>query len=117
MARNQSEQAPLNDEFENPPAGPIGLHRGQRSIPARLLPYLITLILAVVLSLCVWLWWSGKAQEFFAGSDAQTAQTTSSTDSGSDGDADSSDTDSADADSADDADANADASGADVHEF
>lgn len=79
MARNKSEEAPLHDEFENPQAGPIGLHRGDRSLAARLLPYLVTLIVAVALAFCAWLWMSGKGREFFMGSSTSSSQTASST--------------------------------------
>ncbi|MCI1935944.1 MAG: LytR C-terminal domain-containing protein [Bifidobacteriaceae bacterium] len=79
MARNKSEEAPLHDEFENPQAGPIGLHRGDRSLAARLLPYLVTLVVAVALAFCAWLWMSGKGREFFVGSSTSSSQTASST--------------------------------------
>jgi cytoskeletal protein RodZ len=95
MAENQVNEAPVQDEFENPPAGPIGLHRGQRSWIVRLLPFLITLLVACVLAAGVWLWMSGKGREIFTGSSSSTSQTaTSSQKDDSDSSADSKSADS-----------------------
>ncbi|MCI1915188.1 MAG: LytR C-terminal domain-containing protein [Bifidobacteriaceae bacterium] len=94
MAQNQTNEAPMRDEFENPPSGPIGLHRGQRSWLARLLPYLITLIVAVALAVGTWLWMSGKGRELFSGTDSSsTSQTSTTTNKSKDSDADSSKSD------------------------
>lgn len=60
MADQHSQQTGFNDEFEEPPVGPIGLHRGKRSGWSRALPYLITLLVAVCLGLGTWLYISGN---------------------------------------------------------
>lgn len=50
----------FDDDFENPPAGPIGLHRGKPSGWAVTRPYVLTLVIAVLLGLCTYAWVSGK---------------------------------------------------------
>ncbi|NMM99934.1 cell wall integrity and stress response protein 1 [Bifidobacterium sp. DSM 109958] len=47
------------DEFDNPPAGPVGVHRGPKSVGARMLPYLVVLLVAAVCGLGVWTLTSG----------------------------------------------------------
>lgn len=42
------------DAFDNPPIGPVGVHRGPRSTWARLAPYLAVLVVAVLASALVW---------------------------------------------------------------
>lgn len=79
MADNTRTDSGLKDEFENPPAGPIGLHRGKRSWIARLLPYIITLVVAVALALGTWLWMSGKGKEIFQGSPTSTTLSSTTT--------------------------------------
>lgn len=49
-----SQESYTPDEFDNPPAGPVGVHRGPRSLGARLAPYLIVLLVAAVCGLAVW---------------------------------------------------------------
>lgn len=49
------------DEFDNPPAGPMGVHRGTRSLASRLVPYIIVLLTAVVLGFLAWALLSGAA--------------------------------------------------------
>ena len=49
-----SQESYTLDEFDNPPAGPVGVHRGPRSLGARLAPYLIVLLVAAVCGLAVW---------------------------------------------------------------
>jgi cytoskeletal protein RodZ len=79
MAENKQDALPAQDEFDNPPTGPIGLHRGQRSWISRLLPYLVTLLVAVLLAAGTWLWMSGKGRELFSGLTSSTSQTTKTT--------------------------------------
>lgn len=50
------------DEFDNPPAGPVGVHRGPRSVGARLLPYLVVVLIAAVCGLVVWTVASGALE-------------------------------------------------------
>lgn len=54
----------FHDEFDNPPEGPVGIHRGKRSAAARFLPYLITIFVAVLVGFIVWAWWGGKGADF-----------------------------------------------------
>lgn len=65
MARKSSIESGsgFRDEFENPPAGPIGLHRGKRSAWVRVAPYLITVLIAALLGFGVWLYVSGKGAQ------------------------------------------------------
>lgn len=65
MARKSSVElgSGFRDEFENPPAGPIGLHRGKRSAWVRTAPYLITVLIAALLGAGVWLYVSGKGAQ------------------------------------------------------
>lgn len=41
-------------DFDNPPAGPVGVHRGKRSWPVRFLPFIIVIVGAVVVGLLTW---------------------------------------------------------------
>lgn len=63
MASNQVDQADKSpqgqDEFDNPPRGPVGVHRGPKSLGVRALPYLIVVLLAVVCGIGVWAGVSG----------------------------------------------------------
>lgn len=42
------------DAFDNPPAGPVGVHRGPRSAGARVAPYAIVLVAAVLVGALTW---------------------------------------------------------------
>lgn len=50
------------DEFDNPPAGPVGVHRGPKSAGARLMPYLVVMLIAAVCGLGVWTVASGALE-------------------------------------------------------
>ncbi len=65
MARKTASGSNLvfHDEFDNPPEGPVGIHRGRRSVAARFLPYLITIVVAIIVALIVWAWWGGKGAD------------------------------------------------------
>ena len=72
------------DEFDDPPQGPIGVHRGKPSLASRLTPYLIVLVVAVLAGLLVWSMLSGGLsnvmpwnREADTGSEATTSETTS----------------------------------------
>lgn len=70
-----SQQSYTPDEFDNPPAGPVGVHRGPRPMGARMAPYLVVLVVAALCGLVVW----GVTAGFF-GMDSTTpvaSQTTS----------------------------------------
>ena len=50
----------VHDAFDNPPKGPVGVHRGPRSLTVRVLPYLLVVVLAVLCGLGVWAAVSGS---------------------------------------------------------
>ena len=62
------------DEFDNPPSGPIGMHRGNRSLAVRIVPYLVTIVIAVLLGALAWAFFSGA---FNSRTDASVAQSSS----------------------------------------
>ncbi|KFI68807.1 LytR C-terminal domain-containing protein [Bifidobacterium magnum] len=70
------------DAYDTPPAGPVGVHRGARSLGARSLPFIIVIVAAVIAGLLFWSIFSGQAARVFSG-DSQTQaaseQTTSQT--------------------------------------
>ncbi|MSS12854.1 LytR C-terminal domain-containing protein [Bifidobacterium tsurumiense] len=49
------------DMFDNPPAGPVGVHRGNRSVAARLSPYVVVIVVAALAGLLAWSVFSGEA--------------------------------------------------------
>lgn len=50
----------VHDAFDNPPKGPVGVHRGPRSLSVRVLPYLLVVVLAVLCGLGLWAAVSGS---------------------------------------------------------
>lgn len=48
------------DDFDNPPAGPVGVHRGSRSLAIRLIPYVVVLVVAALMGLLAWGLFSGS---------------------------------------------------------
>ncbi|MCI1218367.1 LytR C-terminal domain-containing protein [Bifidobacterium crudilactis] len=48
------------DDFDNPPAGPVGVHRGSRSLAIRLIPYVAVLVVAALMGLLAWGLFSGS---------------------------------------------------------
>lgn len=62
------------DEFDNPPSGPIGMHRGNRSLAVRIVPYLVTIVIAVLLGALAWAFFSGA---FNSRTDTSVAQSSS----------------------------------------
>ena len=82
------------DSFDNPPKGPVGVHRGARSVMARLCPFIVVILVAALCGVGAWAWISGEYKNVMGGS-SQTA-TTSKSDSSKDSTSDSakSDTDS-----------------------
>lgn len=96
------------DEFDNPPSGPIGMHRGNRSLAVRIVPYLVTIVIAVLLGALAWAFFSGafnsRTDTSVAQSSSTAAESSSSasamdTASSSSSDASSTDASSADASS------------------
>lgn len=60
MASNKSSyESYPPDEFDNPPAGPIGVHRGKRSLISRLAPFIVVVVFAVVAGYIAWLAFTG----------------------------------------------------------
>ena len=61
MARKDrnTDESYAEDVFDNPPQGPVGVHRGNRSVAARLVPFLIVIVVAAVAGLTVWALMSG----------------------------------------------------------
>ena len=53
MAKQDKEtyESYAKDMFDNPPAGPMGVHRGARSMASRALPYVIVVIVALLAGL------------------------------------------------------------------
>ena len=49
------------DMFDNPPAGPMGVHRGARSAASRAMPYVIVVIVSLLAGLLFWGIYSGEA--------------------------------------------------------
>lgn len=63
------------DEFDNPPSGPIGMHRGNRSLAVRIVPYLVTIVIAVLLGALAWAFFSGAFNSRTNTSVAQSSST------------------------------------------
>ncbi|WEV63398.1 LytR C-terminal domain-containing protein [Bifidobacterium sp. ESL0732] len=65
------------DAFDNPPKGPIGVHRGNTSLLSRSIPYIIVIIVAILAGLLVWGFYSGELQKTFTGHSQSQSQTVS----------------------------------------
>ena len=84
MARKDTEQYQSyeKDAFDNPPEGPVGVHRGNRPMIVRLTPFVIVLVAAVAAGVLFWSIFSGEAANMFNRRSEQT-QTTAQTSQGS----------------------------------
>lgn len=60
MARNNQNVSYTPDAFDEPPKGPIGVHRGNPAWYAVILPYFVALIVAAVVGVLVWAIASGE---------------------------------------------------------
>lgn len=60
MARNNQNVSYTSDAFDEPPEGPIGVHRGNPAWYAVILPYFVALIVAAVVGVLVWAIASGE---------------------------------------------------------
>ncbi|UQA88650.1 LytR C-terminal domain-containing protein [Gardnerella swidsinskii] len=60
MARNNQNVSYTPDAFDEPPEGPIGVHRGNPAWYAVILPYFAALIVAAVVGVLVWAIASGE---------------------------------------------------------
>lgn len=92
------------DVFDNPPAGPVGVHRGARSAGARMTPFLIVLLVVALVGVGTWGVLSGMFSDVLFGnngtsqaaddkaSDSGDSKTGDTTSSSSDGSTDATDT-------------------------
>lgn len=65
------------DAFDNPPSGPVGVHRGRRSLAVRVAPFLMVIVVAALAGLLAWGIVSGELNKVpwpWAQQSAQTAQ-------------------------------------------
>ncbi|OZG50113.1 LytR C-terminal domain-containing protein [Bombiscardovia coagulans] len=63
MASNRNEngyQPYTPDEFDDPPEGPVGVHRGPRPIAVRMVPFIVVIVLAVLCGIGAWTVLSGS---------------------------------------------------------
>lgn len=97
------------DVFDNPPVGPVGVHRGAKSVGARMAPFLIVLFVVALLGVGVWGVFSGTFGEILH---SQTASQSTTASGSSDTATDSANKDS-DSSSAQDDNANASDTSAD----
>ena len=111
------------DAFDNPPIGPVGVHRGPRSAGARMAPYLCVLLVALLVGVLTWGVTTGDfAKILNLPGSTQSAQSsdTKSSDSKQSGDAASGDaangTDSNSSDSANSSDSNQQGSSTDANQ-
>ncbi|MBT1161070.1 LytR C-terminal domain-containing protein [Bifidobacterium sp. SO1] len=103
------------DMFDNPPVGPVGVHRGPRSLGARVAPYLTVLVIAILAGALTWSVVTGEFSKVLglsSGSDATTSQTSggSSDQASTSGSGTGSDTGSDDSSSSSNTEANTDSS-------
>lgn len=66
------------DVYDNPPAGPMGVHRGARSAASRAMPYVIVIIVALLAGLLFWGVYSGEINNLKMPWPSQESPTTSS---------------------------------------
>ena len=66
------------DVYDNPPAGPMGVHRGARSAASRVMPYVIVIIVALLAGLLFWGVYSGEINNLKMPWSSQESPTTSS---------------------------------------
>lgn len=66
------------DVYDNPPAGPMGVHRGARSAASRAMPYVIVIIVALLAGLLFWGVYSGEINTLKMPWSSQESPTTSS---------------------------------------
>ena len=65
------------DAFDNPPSGPVGVHRGRRSLAVRVAPFVVVIVVAALAGLLAWSVASGELNKVpwpWAQQSAQTAQ-------------------------------------------
>lgn len=81
MARKDrnTDESYAQDVFDNPPQGPIGVHRGNRSIASRLVPFLIVIIVAAVAGVGAWAAMSGEGAKLFSSGSSASSSSSPST--------------------------------------
>lgn len=100
------------DVYDNPPAGPMGVHRGARSAASRAMPYVIVIIVALLAGLLFWSIYSGEINNLKMPWSSQGSSTTANSDESKSGESTSesqSDTKSSDEADASNTDSSADA--------
>lgn len=100
------------DVYDNPPAGPMGVHRGARSAASRAMPYVIVIIVALLAGLLFWSIYSGEINNLKMPWSSQESSTTANSDESKSGESTSesqSDTKSSDEADASNTDSSADA--------
>lgn len=100
------------DVYDNPPAGPMGVHRGARSAASRAMPYVIVTIVALLAGLLFWSIYSGEINNLKMPWSSQESSTTANSDESKSGESTSesqSDTKSSDEADASNTDSSADA--------
>ena len=66
------------DVFDNPPKGPVGVHRGSRSVISRIAPFVIVILVAALCGFGAWAWVTGEYKNILnLNTSSQTAQTPS----------------------------------------
>lgn len=68
------------DVYDNPPAGPMGVHRGARSAASRAMPYVIVIIVALLAGLLFWGVYSGEINNLKMPWSSQESSTTANSD-------------------------------------
>lgn len=68
------------DVYDNPPAGPMGVHRGARSAASRAMPYVIVIIAALLAGLLFWSIYSGEINNLKMPWSSQESSTTANSD-------------------------------------
>ena len=64
------------DVFDNPPKGPVGVHRGSRSVISRIAPFVIVILVAALCGFGAWAWVTGEYKNILnLNTSSQTAQT------------------------------------------
>lgn len=91
----ESYESYQKDAFDNPPAGPVGVHRGKRSLGVRVAPFIVVVIVAALAGLLAWGAMSGELAEIQWPWQSQTSD-----DGAAGDDADAQDGDAADDDAA-----------------
>lgn len=105
MARKDrnTDESYAQDVFDNPPQGPIGVHRGNRSIASRLVPFLIVVVVAAAAGIGTWAAMSGEGSKLFSGGSSASSSSSASASSSASSSASASDTSSASASASDSA--------------